>query len=54
MVELDPGAELDLFAYVGLTRYIAELFPSRVDVVHREALKPHVRPSAEKEAIHAF
>jgi predicted nucleotidyltransferase len=54
MVELDPGAELDLFGYVGLTRYIAELFPSRVDVVHREALKPHVRPSAEKEAIHAF
>jgi predicted nucleotidyltransferase len=54
MVELDPRAELDLFGYVGLTRYIAELFPSRVDVVHLEALIPHVRPSAEKEAIHAF
>ncbi len=54
MVELDPSAELDLFGYVGLTRYIAELFPSPVDVVDRQALKPHVRPSAEKEAIHAF
>jgi hypothetical protein len=54
MVELDPTAEFDLFGYVGLTRYIAHLFPSPVDVVDRAALKPLVRPSVEKEAIHAF
>jgi predicted nucleotidyltransferase len=54
LIDLDPSAELDLFGYVGLTRYIAELFHGSVDVVDRQALKPHVRPSAEKEAVHAF
>ncbi|HEY7245928.1 MAG TPA: nucleotidyltransferase family protein [Xanthobacteraceae bacterium] len=54
MVDLDPSARLDLFGYVRLTRYMAELFSTPVDVVIREALKPHVRPSAEKEAVHAF
>jgi predicted nucleotidyltransferase len=54
MIELDPNVELDIFAYVGVTRYIAQLFTSPVDVVAREALKPHVRPWAERDAIHAF
>jgi len=54
LIDLDPMAELDLFAFVGLTRYIAKLFPNPVDVVDREALRPHARPSAEREAVHAF
>jgi uncharacterized protein len=54
LIDLDPKAELDLFAFVGLTRYIAKLFPNPVDVVDREALRPHARPSAEREAVHAF
>src|SRR5437667_12691677 len=54
LIELDPSAELDVFAYVGLRRYIAELFTGPVDVVDRDALKPHVRPPAESDAIYAF
>ena len=54
LIELDPAAELDVFSYAGLRRYIAELFTSPVDVVDRDALKPHVRPPAESDAIYAF
>jgi predicted nucleotidyltransferase len=54
MVELDPDANLGLFQYAGIRRYIAELFHDRVDVVDRDALRPHVRPSAENDAIYAF
>ena len=53
-VELDPNAELDVFAYAGLRQYISELFTAPVDVVDRDALKPHVRPPAERDAIYAF
>jgi predicted nucleotidyltransferase len=54
LIELDPTAELDLFGYVGLRRYIADLFTGPVDVVDRDALKPYVRPPAESDAIYAF
>jgi predicted nucleotidyltransferase len=55
LVDLDPDAELDIFDYAGIRRYIAELFvPGSVDVVERAALRPHVRPSAENDAIYAF
>jgi predicted nucleotidyltransferase len=54
MVELDPAAKIGVFEYVGIQRYIAELFKQPVDVVTRNGLKPHVRPSAEADAIQAF
>src|SRR5437868_13749462 len=54
LIDLDPNAKIDLFAYVGLRRYIAELFSGPVDIVDRRALKAHVRPSAERDAITAF
>jgi predicted nucleotidyltransferase len=54
LVELDPNAKIGVFEYVGIKRYIAELFPHPVDVVDRRGLKPHVRPSAESDAIYAF
>jgi predicted nucleotidyltransferase len=54
LIELDPSAELDVFTYAGLRRYIAELFTAPVDVIDRDALKPHVRPPAESDAIYAF
>jgi predicted nucleotidyltransferase len=54
MIELDPTAKIGVFQYVGIRRYIAELFATPVDVVDREGLKPHVRPSAEQDAIYAF
>jgi predicted nucleotidyltransferase len=54
LIELDPNARIGIFEYVGIKRFIAELFPDPVDVVDRRGLKPHVRPSAESDAIYAF
>lgn len=54
LVELEPGARIDLFDYVGITHYLVDLFPVRVDVSNKDTLKPHVRPSAESDAIYAF
>jgi uncharacterized protein len=54
MVEIAPDVRMDVFRYVGIVHSIEDLFPVRVDVSNRAALKPHVRPSAEREAIYAF
>jgi hypothetical protein len=54
MIDLDPAARLDVYAYVGLCRFIAELFPVRVDVANRETLKERIRMRAERDAIPAF
>ncbi|MGD1015131.1 MAG: nucleotidyltransferase family protein [Roseiarcus sp.] len=54
MIEIEPEAVPDVYAYVGLKSYIAELFAEPVDVVDRAALKPYVRPPAESEAVYAF
>ncbi|MFC5343131.1 nucleotidyltransferase family protein [Brevundimonas staleyi] len=54
LVEIDPAAELGVYQYVALTRFIGELFPVTVDIANRAALQPHVRPSAERDAIYAF
>jgi hypothetical protein len=54
MIEIEPEAAPDVYAYVGLKSYIAELFAEPVDVVDRAALKPYVRPPAESEAVYAF
>jgi predicted nucleotidyltransferase len=54
LIELEPDAKLGVFEYVGIRQFIAKLFAGQVDVVDRAALKPHVRPSAESDAIYAF
>jgi hypothetical protein len=54
MIEIEPEAVQDVYAYVGLKSYIAALFAEPVDVVDRAALKPHVRPPAESDAVYAF
>ncbi len=54
MIEIEPEAVQDVYAYVGLKFYIAELFAEPVDVVDRAALKPYVRPPTEAEAVYAF
>ena len=54
LIELAPGAPVGLFEYVGVTQYLADLFPVHVDVANRRRLKPLVRPSAERDAIYAF
>jgi len=54
LVEIAPDVRMDVFRYVGIVHGIEDLFPVRVDVSNRIALKPHVRPIAEREAIYAF
>ena len=54
LIELDPDEAIDLFAYIGITHYLADLFPAHVDVANHSSLKPHVRPNAERDAVYAF
>ena len=56
MVEIDPDSHerMDVFDYVGIVHAIEDLFPTPVDVSNRVAMKDHVRPSAERDALYAF
>ena len=54
LIELEPDAPVGVFEYVGITQYLADLFPNRVDVANRSNLKALVRPSAERDAVYAF
>jgi len=54
LIELAPEAGVDLYGYVGITHYLADLFPVKVDVANWDALKPHVRPGAAQDAVYAF
>jgi predicted nucleotidyltransferase len=54
LVDIDPTANIGVYEYVALTRFLSELFPERVDVANHATLKPHVRPSAERDAVYAF
>jgi predicted nucleotidyltransferase len=54
LVEFDPSARVTIFDYVGVKDYIAALFEGPVDVIDREALKPHLRRSSVRDAVYAF
>jgi predicted nucleotidyltransferase len=54
LVEFDPSACVTIFDYVGLKNYIATLFDEPVDVVDRDALKPHLRQPSAQDAVYAF
>jgi len=54
MIEIAGDAAVGVFEYVGITQYLADLFPLPVDVANRDSLKPLVRPSVERDAIYAF
>jgi uncharacterized protein len=54
LVEFDPDARVTIYDYVGIKDYIADLFDGPVDVVDREALKPHLRAPSERDALYAF
>jgi predicted nucleotidyltransferase len=54
LIELEPEAPIGVFEYVGITQYLADLFPNRVDVANLGCLKDAVRPSAERDAVYAF
>jgi predicted nucleotidyltransferase len=54
MLDIDADTPIGLFEYVGIVNTIKDLFPIPVDVSDRTAIKAHVRPSAERDAIYAF
>ncbi|RBP18095.1 hypothetical protein DFR50_10137 [Roseiarcus fermentans] len=54
MIDIEPDADISVYEYVGLQRYISGLFGGPVDVIDRGGLKPHIRPPAEQDALYAF
>ena len=54
MVDIDPDAKIGLWGVVSIMNLIEDRFSQKVDVSEREALRPFVRPSAERDAIYAF
>ncbi|HEU0082639.1 MAG TPA: nucleotidyltransferase domain-containing protein [Bradyrhizobium sp.] len=54
LVEFEPGAEGTIYEYIRLKEFVASLFDGPVDVVDREALKPHLRPPAARDTFYAF
>jgi len=54
LIEVAPDAAVGVFEYVGITHYLADLFPNRADVANHNSLKALVRPSAERDAVCAF
>jgi hypothetical protein len=54
LVDLAPGIASDFFAYAGVAADLEAIVGRDVDVARRDRLRPHVRPSAEKQAVYAF
>jgi uncharacterized protein len=54
MVAFGPDRQVTVFDYAGVKAYIADLFDVPVDVVDRDAIKPALRLTAEREALYAF
>ena len=54
MIEIDPGARIGVWDYVGIKDFIAGLFDGPVDVVKRKTMKAYVRSSVTADAIDAF
>jgi len=54
LVEFEPGEEGSIYDYVRLKEYVAGLFDGPVDVIDRDALKPHLRAAASRDTVYAF
>jgi predicted nucleotidyltransferase len=54
LVEFEPGEEGTVYDYVRLKEYVAGLFDGPVDVIDRDALKPHLRAPAARDTVYAF
>jgi predicted nucleotidyltransferase len=54
MVEIAPDMRMGVFHYIGIVHSIEDMFPVPVDVSNRIAMKSHVRPAAERDAVYAF
>lgn len=54
LVDLAPDIAADFFAYAGVAADLEEIVGRDVDVARRDRLRPHLRPSAEAQAVYAF
>jgi predicted nucleotidyltransferase len=54
LVEFEPEATGSIYDYMRLKDYIAGLFQGPVDVINRDALKPHLRAPSTRDAVYAF
>ena len=54
LVEFEPGREGSIYQYMAFKAYVASLFEGPVDVIDRDALKPHPRAPSARDAIYAF
>ena len=51
MIEFDAPVVGGVYGYVGLCRFIGDLFPIRVDVANRAGLKSRIRERGECDAL---
>lgn len=54
LVDLDQERPLGIFEYARLKLYINEILHGAADVVNRRTLKPLLRESILRDAVHAF
>jgi uncharacterized protein len=54
LIDIDPAAGVTIFDYVALKDFISSLFEGPVDVIDREALKPHLRQLSAQDTVYAF
>ena len=54
LVDLDPLRPMGIFEYARVKLYINEMFGGAGDVVNRRTLKPLLRDSILRDAVHAF
>ena len=54
LVELDRDRPLGIYEYARLKIYINEILNGASDVVNRETIKPLLRDSILRDAVHAF
>ncbi len=54
LVELDPEARIGVYAFVGLRRFVGDLFCEPVDVVTPGSLASGPRRSMERDLVYAF
>ncbi|MFM9939420.1 MAG: nucleotidyltransferase family protein [Hyphomicrobiaceae bacterium] len=54
LVDLDSVAALDVYDFVDLQQYIADLIATPVDVVNAACVKPKLRASIDRDSVYAF
>jgi predicted nucleotidyltransferase len=54
LVDLDENRPMGIFEYARMKLYINELLDGSSDVVNRRTLKPLLRASILRDAVHAF